>query len=241
MTPVVHALIEVSDALDPRPVVVGGLAVLSRLQRPYRATVDLDVVDRGSGKTPYLEVLRATDGAKDAAPSGVFVQTPAGEVKVDVLAVNQADLDRPSDDAGDRLFASSHAWASDSASEMTLQVMTFSDEVLVVTDALIAEPGPLVAMKLQAITDRGREKQGTDLLDIVRLTLDAGTGPSVRRQIGEGPADMRRDIGQHVTTWFRDQRVWSLDKVHASAGADVGLEELDLVHDVLMESARGRT
>lgn len=36
----------------------------------------------------------------------------------------------------------------------------------------VAEAGPLVAMKLQSIMNRGSAKEGTDLLDIIRLILD---------------------------------------------------------------------
>jgi hypothetical protein len=38
--------------------VVGGLAVLCRLSSPYRATTDLDVIDRLLGEVPQLLVLR---------------------------------------------------------------------------------------------------------------------------------------------------------------------------------------
>jgi hypothetical protein len=34
-------------------------------------------------------------------------------VKVDVFEVRQSELDRPSDDTGDRLHASAHAWSHD--------------------------------------------------------------------------------------------------------------------------------
>jgi hypothetical protein len=44
-------------------VVVGGLAVMCCLSDPYRATTDLDVVDRLLGEVPQLQVLRAARGA----------------------------------------------------------------------------------------------------------------------------------------------------------------------------------
>lgn len=43
---------------------------------------------------------------------------------------------------------------------------------LVSTRAVVALAGLLVAMKLQAIENRPREKEGTDLQDIHRLLLD---------------------------------------------------------------------
>jgi len=49
--------------------------------------------------------------------------------------------------------------------------------------APVAEPGPLVAMKVQAMMNRSSEKQGTDLLDIVRLAFDEATRPFALAQI----------------------------------------------------------
>jgi hypothetical protein len=52
-----------------------------------------------------------------------------------------------------RLACSIHAWASDSATEVTIEVAPLSGAHVEVS-ALVAEPGPLVAMKLQAIMNR---------------------------------------------------------------------------------------
>jgi hypothetical protein len=57
--------------------------------------------------------------------------------------------------------------------------------VHVQVSALVAEPGPLVAMKLQAIMNRAVAKQGTDLQDIVRLILDQEARPAaLARSLG---------------------------------------------------------
>lgn len=66
---VVQGVIEVRTLIGQPPVIVGGLAVLTRLSNPYRATVDLDVVDRLLGDTPQLELLRAADGAEPVEPA----------------------------------------------------------------------------------------------------------------------------------------------------------------------------
>ena len=68
-----------------------------------------------------------------------------------------------------------HAWAIDTATDLTLEVIR-SDGERVEVSALVAEPGPLIAMKLQAVMNRSAAKAGTDLLDVVRLTLDEATG-----------------------------------------------------------------
>src|SRR6185312_9397624 len=58
-----------------------------------------------------------------------------------------------------RLHAFAHAWASDSATEVTIEVAPLSGAQVEVS-ALVAEPGPLVAMKLQAIMNRGDRQAG---------------------------------------------------------------------------------
>ena len=85
-----------------------------------------------------------------------------------MLEVRQIEIDQPSDDPGDRLHAFAHAWANDSATEVTIEVVPLSGAHVEVSP-LVAEPGPLVAMKLQAIMTRAAAKQGTDLQDIARL------------------------------------------------------------------------
>lgn len=183
MAALVQGIIEVRALIGQPPVLVGGLAVLSRLSSPYRATVDLDVVDRLLGETPQLDVLRAAEGAEPIEPAAVLLPTPYGPVKVDVLEVRQVELDRPSDDPGDRLHAAAHAWANDTATDLTIETIRSNGERIEVTTR-VAEPGPLIAMKLQAVMNRAAHKQGTDLLDIVRLTLARISAQLVRRKGG---------------------------------------------------------
>lgn len=155
MAAVVQGVIEVQRLIGRPPVIVGGVAVLARLSTPYRATVDLDVVDRLLGDVPQLEVLRAADGAESVDPAAVLLPTPYGPVKIDVLEVRQVDLDQPSDDPDDRLYASAHAWANDTATDMTIEVIRRNGDHVEVTTP-VAEPGQLIAMKLQAIMNRLR-------------------------------------------------------------------------------------
>jgi hypothetical protein len=54
MAAVVQGVEEVRTLIGQSPVVVGGLAVMCRLSDPYRATTDLDVVDRLLGEVPQL-------------------------------------------------------------------------------------------------------------------------------------------------------------------------------------------
>jgi hypothetical protein len=62
MAAVVRGVEEVRILIGQPPVVVGGLAVMCRLASPYRATTDLDVVDRLLGTALRLQVLGAARG-----------------------------------------------------------------------------------------------------------------------------------------------------------------------------------
>ncbi|HEY5854120.1 MAG TPA: hypothetical protein VIW24_08735 [Aldersonia sp.] len=64
------------------------------------------------------------------------------------MEVRQVVLDQPSDDPGDRLHATAHAWASDTATatDVTIEVVRAGGDRVRVT-TLVAEAGPLVAMK----------------------------------------------------------------------------------------------
>ena len=73
MAAVVQGVEEVRALIGQPPVVVGGLAVMCRLSSPYRATTDLDVVDRLLGEVPQLQVLRAARGAEPVEPASVLL------------------------------------------------------------------------------------------------------------------------------------------------------------------------
>jgi hypothetical protein len=224
--------------------VVGGLAVLCRLTHAHRATIDLDLVDtvEGPGHPPQLEILRGAPGSESSEPAAAVIDTPAGPVKVDVIAINQADIDHPSDNVGDRLHAMSHAWAQETATDVAISVVAANHSVLAEAAALVAQPGPLVAMKLQAVMNRVNGKEGTDLLDIVRLTLDPRCGALVSDQIAGQPEGMRKDIGEHVNGWFRIEAQRTLERVRLAGGAnlDIDSDGIDLVAELLLAACEPR-
>jgi len=175
-----------------------------------------------------LEVLLAS-GAQASGPAGALVPTGAGLVQVDVLEVTDAELDSLPDDPGDRLHVLAHAWAAASSSPVTLR-----------TDALenltvdIAEPGPLIAMKLQSVANRPGPKEATDLLDIVSLTLDTATGPASRSALATANPTLRRDALLHASLWFEDRIDRTLRLVRSiPEGRDTHLDDLRLVGELL--------
>jgi hypothetical protein len=232
MTSLLSAIPVITDQTGRRVVLVGGLAVMCRLPTPYRATTDLDTVDRqATGDQPQLELLIAAGGTP-SGPVGVRVQTSSGDVQVDVLQVTDADVADLPDDPNDRLHVLSHAWAAATATELQL-----SAPALLPITVAVAEPGPLIAMKLQAIMNRGAAKEGTDLLDILRLSLDHECGPTSRDQLEDADPQLRADALLHAHRWFRDTADRSLRVIRAvPEGRNVELDDLNLVDDLLAAS-----
>lgn len=234
MSALVHAIPVIESQTGRKVVVIGGLAVVCRLSRPYRATSDLDTVNRrGDADTPQLELLIA-HGATSSGVSGALVATSAGDVQVDVLEVTDADLDPLPEDPNDRLHVLSHAWAAVMSSDVIIRAPGTPD-----TTVAVAEPGPLIAMKLQSIMNRAARKEATDLLDIVRLTLDPIAGPVVREQLAAADAQLRADASQHGTLWFDDRAERSLRIVRAiPEGRETQIDDLHLVGELLQGALR---
>lgn len=127
---------------------------------------------------------------------------------------------------------STSSTANDTATDLTIEVLrSVGDRIEVTT--LVAEPGPLVAMKLQSVMNRAVDKQGTDLLDIVHLSLDPTTRPLAIAQVTEVDASVARDMAFHVDHWFVRQRQQALRWIHAAGGGDVTADDLELVAELL--------
>ncbi|HEX4226578.1 MAG TPA: hypothetical protein VHZ97_29715 [Pseudonocardiaceae bacterium] len=137
----------------------------------------------------------------------------------------------------DRLYLLAHEWAMATATPLRIQV-TVGRAVTGEASVCVAEPGPLVATKLQALPNRGRAKEATDLLDIIRLTLDplAG-GADVRAQFSAADRQLRSDAGLHVRRWFMDRADRSLRLVHSiPESGSIDIDQLALVGELLMAS-----
>lgn len=230
MTRLVSAIPVVAEQTGRAVVLIGGLAVMCRLSAPYRVTTDLDMVDRRAvDEDSQLELL-VSAGATPSGPSGALVRTPFGDVQVDVLQVTDVDVDDLPDDPTDRLHVQSHAWGASTATGLSLRV----EEQPPLTVA-VAEPGPIIAMKLQSIMNRGAAKEGTDLLDIVRLTLDRSCGPTSRDQLEAADQQLRADASLHARRWFHETADRSLKKIRAvPEGRDLELDDMRLVGDLLI-------
>ena len=200
--PIVRA-IPVIEALTGQEVtVIGGLAVIIRLGRAYRATTDLDNVHRrGSHDEALLNVLLRQPGVSAADQVGVTVDTPLGAVKVDILEVADHELaSLPADPTG-RLHVMSHAWAAASATRVLLHTRSPAGDDFEISSR-VAEPGPLIAMKLQSVEDRPRDKAATDLWDIVQLITDVSTRDAASDQLRNCDPQLAADALLHANRWF---------------------------------------
>lgn len=235
MTRLVSAVPVVAEQTGRAVILVGGLAVMCRLLTPYRATTDLDTVDRRAADEESQLELLVSAGATRSGPSGALVRTRFGDVQVDVLQVTDADVDDLPDDPTGRLHVLSHAWAASTATGLALAV-----EELPSLTVAVAEPGPIIAMKLQSIMDRPAVKEATDLLDIVRLTLDPRCGPTSRDQLEAADEQLRTDAALHARWWFHETADRSLRRIRAvPEGRDVELDDVRLVGDLLVAALDG--
>ncbi len=240
MLAIVQAIPELEARTGRKAVVIGGLAVLCRLSTAYRATGDLDTASRrAAGDRPQLDVL-IESGESPAGPAGVWIPTPSGKVQVDIIEVTDAELSQLPEDETDRLAVLSHAWAIEAATPLRIRaaapLSAASTDVL----ARVAEPGPLIAMKLQSIMNRPADKERTDLLDIIRLTLDRDAGPSALAQLRQAAPQLAADARLHAHRWFTDLKDHSLRRVRElPEGADVDADTVQLVGELLLAELDG--
>jgi hypothetical protein len=112
---------------------------------------------------------------------------------------------------------------------------TADDAQLETIQVRVATPGPLIAMKIQAVMNRPAAKEATDLLDIVRLTLDLEAGPVARQQLAEADPKIAEDASLHAKRWFVEHRIRTAQLIRTiPEGSDVDQETIDLVGELLL-------
>jgi hypothetical protein len=232
MSALVHAIPIIAERTGRPVVLIGGLAVICRLSSPHRATTDVDTVNRRRGVEPSQLDLLIRSGATKDGPVGALVKTPAGTVRVDVLEVSDSDLDPLPDDPSDRLHVLAHEWAEASATPMILKA-----DDLEPIELRIAEPGPLVAMKLQSLPNRPGDKEATDLFDIFRLMLDRSTAAHARSQLSGATTQIREDALRHAELWFVRNSSSSAVRIRRiPEGHEMTTEDVLFVGELLSET-----
>ena len=117
----------------------------------------------------------------------------------------------------------------------TASFLKLNAERIPVLQVRVAEPGPIIAMKLQSVMNRGAAKEGTDLLDITRITLDQTCGPISRDQLESADPKLRADALLHTQLWFERQEARTLTKIRAvPEGRDTEIDDVRLVGELLV-------
>jgi hypothetical protein len=194
------------------------------------------VQKRGASETSDLQVLLDAGAAIGDNAVGARVPTPSGPVTVDVIEIRDADLEPLPDDLGDRIYYLAHAWAATTATPVRLGITDPEIRQRLEVEVRMAEPGPLIAAKLQSAMGRTGAKAGTDLLDIVRLTLSPHTRPAALAQCGECADGLAGAARQRAELWFATRRLDSVRLMRAVGGHDVDGDIVDLVGELLIDA-----
>ncbi len=231
----IQAMPDIEAMLGRSITLVDGLAVLSRLgSAAHRVTTDVDTVNRRASNEPgQIEVLLAS-GATAIDGAGVIISTKAGNIRVDTLEISADQLNDLPSDPTDRLYLLAHDWALRTATKLRIHAVDDTEHISEAT-VLVAEPGPLIATKLQALPNRASQKEATDVVDIVRLTLDHHTGPVVREQLSLADGQICADAAMHVERWF-GERAERTERLVSSvpSGRDITADTVALVGELLL-------
>jgi hypothetical protein len=169
--------------------VIGGLAVLARLQAAHRVTYDLDTVaTRHGDELTAAETVISTDGV-----DGLLLGTKIDCIAVGDMPASDISPDLLPEAEADRIFVLAHRWALDTAEALTL-IAEEGGGVVAEARCRIATPASLVAMKLQSAPKRRAaraEKAGGDYLDLFRLA----SHPDMTRSIAEALSQAPHDLG----------------------------------------------
>lgn len=221
--------------------IIGGVGVTIRLGEAHRATADVDTVVSDDRTPSAVEVLRSLPGA--VADPEADHRLYVNGTKVEVLAVGSVTTDDDLEGVPEKnaLFVASHAWALDSATEVSVMA---SDDPLHRTTARVATPGALVAMKLHAIEDRsptsGVDKRAGDAWDIFRLLVDLDGDGTIREELGGVLPSLRQLVAAAAERVLVKQAARTSSWMRSGDGVigDVSAEELRTVGRPLCEALR---
>lgn len=195
-----------TDPKMPPCALIGGMAVMARINASHRATTDLDSVT--SGTSLVFDTL-VSFGAVKRGASAILDGVTIDVIEVD--AYEEADLP---EDPLERAFIISHAWALASAAPVDITVVKGRSRKVTSVVLPVATPAALVAMKLQSVPQRrgGREhKRAGDCYDIYRLMVEHGTrstvhGPGgIATALAHGPSDLGKFCHGQIRQLFVDE------------------------------------
>ncbi|MCL4446669.1 MAG: hypothetical protein M1134_07405 [Actinobacteria bacterium] len=179
---------------------IGGLAVMTRLQSVHRATDDIDGVTEQRGDHPSDVAIVLGESGRSA------VRRLIEGVKIDHIDVSDTPAaqipaaDLPESE-WDKVFVLAHRWGFDSATPVTISAVKNRNVVATVA-CLAASPGSLVAMKLQSAPRRPPariHKAANDYFDLYRLLSNAELVPEIAHDL--------------VTRAPHDLGAWAIERI----------------------------
>lgn len=174
----------IARLVPSEPVIIGGLAVMSRVGGEHRPTLDIDSAFNNETDTPTTAILVA-DGI--ATGDDAIQRVRIDDALVDVIDTSPIDPDDLPDESKDRLFVCAHRYAYETAT-----AVAFVGDTSRVTVRVATVEG-LIAMKAHALRfgrpERRRRKRASDLYDVVRLTTS-----STEELLAGAPWDLRTQV-----------------------------------------------
>ena len=168
------------------PVIIGGLAVMSRVGGEHRPTLDIDSAFNNETDTPTTALLIAKGIATE---DNAIQRVRIDNALVDVIDTFPIDPEALPDDPAQRLFVCAHRFAFETATPVAFVGPTNR------TTVNVATVEALIAMKAHALRfgrpQRRALKRPSDLYDVVRLTTASA---------GELLADAHWNLQTHVRT-----------------------------------------
>lgn len=186
---------------EPRWVIVGGFAVYLRIGRVHRVTADIDTVTRDPMR--LVELLVAAGATHLSAARLTLPQTTA--VQFDVMS--DANDEPLPEQPGERAFALARRYAADTASEVSIVVVSPGEPAIELTSAvaLVATVPALITMKAVSMPRRSASphpaKVGSDIHDLVRLASRRGVSDLVA-SIRQAPPELVNFVGETLARWF---------------------------------------
>ena len=152
----------------PDWVLIGGIAVVMRLGKEHRATIDVDALTRSSQR--MVELLGSRASPRGAHRFVVPVDTPLDVMEVGLVP---GPGEVPSDEYA---FAVVRAWAFDTAERVRVEVNSPKGDLLASASMRIATPAALVALKSVSLPRRAKSanpsKLMSDTIDLLALVRD---------------------------------------------------------------------
>jgi hypothetical protein len=156
--------------VEPRWILIGGLAVNVRIERIHRATNDVDTVTHDQAR--LVEILLSLSATESLSTSKVQFHDP--DVEVDVMASTKGTK-LPIRDA-DRAFALARRFAMRTASPVRICAVSPSTSLIVESITIeVASRAALIALKTLSFPERKDghypQKIGSDIQDLYRLVV----------------------------------------------------------------------